>query len=53
MAVSVFPHRTVEEAAVLEWGSSDIITALDAIVALFGSQTKDAALLVPPMVADV
>eukprot|EP00977_Amphora_coffeiformis_P011215 scaffold2688_cov157-Amphora_coffeaeformis.AAC.7 len=41
----VFPKRTVEEAAVLEWGNSAIITALDASVAHFGPQTKDAALL--------
>ena len=41
----VFPKRTVQEAAVLEWGNSAIITALDASVAHFGPQTKDAALL--------
>lgn len=41
----VYPKRTVEEAAVLEWGNSAIITALDASVALFGPQTTDAALL--------
>lgn len=41
----VFPKRTVQEAAVLEWGNSAIITALDASVAHFGPQTTDAALL--------
>jgi len=41
----LFPRRTVQEAAVLEWGSSAIITALDASVAWFGPQTSDAALL--------
>lgn len=41
----VFPRRSVAEAAVLEWGNSAIITALDASVAYFGPQTKDAALL--------
>ena len=41
----LFPRRTVQEAAVLEWGNSAIITALDASVALFGPQTSDAALL--------
>ena len=41
----VFPKRSAEEAAVLEWGNSAIITALDASVAYFGPQTKDAALL--------
>ncbi|KAL7571390.1 hypothetical protein ACA910_007697 [Epithemia clementina (nom. ined.)] len=40
-----YPRRTVQEAAVLEWGHSAIITALDASVALFGPQTSDAALL--------
>ena len=43
--VRLYPRRTVEEAAVLEWGHSAIITALDASVALFGPQTRDAALL--------
>lgn len=41
----IFPHRTKEEAAVLEWGHSAIITALDASVAHFGPQTSQAALL--------
>jgi len=41
----VYPQRTEEEAAVLEWGNSAIISALDASVALFGPQTTEAALL--------
>jgi hypothetical protein len=41
----VYPLRTEEEAAVLEWGHSAIISALDASVALFGPQTTQAALL--------
>jgi hypothetical protein len=41
----VYPRRTEEEAAVLEWGHSAIISALDASVALFGPQTSQAALL--------
>jgi hypothetical protein len=41
----IFPKRTAEEAAVLEWGHSAIISALDASVAMFGPQTVDAALL--------
>ncbi|KAG7360876.1 PA domain containing protein [Nitzschia inconspicua] len=42
---SVYPRRTEEEAAVLEWGHSAIISALDASVARFGPQTSQAALL--------
>ena len=41
----VFPRRTAQEAAVLEWGNSAILTALDVSVAHFGPQTSDAALL--------
>lgn len=41
----VYPRRTAEEAAVLEWGHSAIISALDASVAMFGPQTSQAALL--------
>ena len=41
----VYPRRTEEEAAVLEWGHSAIISALDASVAQFGPQTSQAALL--------
>lgn len=41
----IFPRRTEEEAAVLEWGHSAIISALDASVAHFGPQTEQAALL--------
>lgn len=41
----IYPKRTAEEAAVLEWGHSAIISALDASVAMFGPQTIDAALL--------
>ncbi|GFH60498.1 hypothetical protein CTEN210_16974 [Chaetoceros tenuissimus] len=36
----VFPLRTNEEAAVVEWGSSAIISALDGAVANFGPQTS-------------
>mmetsp|Transcript_37258 Transcript_37258/g.57210 ORF Transcript_37258/g.57210 Transcript_37258/m.57210 type:complete len:512 (+) Transcript_37258:102-1637(+) len=39
----VFPRRTAEEAAVLEWGNSAIITALDGAVATFGPQTSRGA----------
>jgi hypothetical protein len=42
---NVYPRRTEEEAAVLEWGHSAIISALDASVARFGPQTSQAALL--------
>lgn len=42
---AVFPRRHVDEAAVLEWGHSAIISALDASVAWFGPQTSQAALL--------
>jgi hypothetical protein len=41
----VYPRRTEEEAAVLEWGHSALISALDASVAHFGPQTTQAALL--------
>jgi hypothetical protein len=41
----VYPRRTQEEAAVLEWGHSAIISALDGSVAHFGPQTSHAALL--------
>ena len=41
----VYPLRTEEEAAVLEWGHSAIISALDLSVAYFGPQTSQAALL--------
>jgi hypothetical protein len=44
-SIRYFPRRTQEEAAVLEWGHSAIITALDAAVAHFGPQTTQAALL--------
>jgi hypothetical protein len=44
-SVRYYPRRTQEEAAVLEWGHSAIITALDAAVAHFGPQTTQAALL--------
>jgi hypothetical protein len=40
-----YPRRTQDEAAVLEWGHSAIISALDASVAEFGPQTSQAALL--------
>ncbi|GKY92793.1 hypothetical protein MPSEU_000249000 [Mayamaea pseudoterrestris] len=41
----LYPRRTAEEAAVLEWGHSAVISALDASVAHFGPQTSQAALL--------
>jgi len=34
----IFPKRKGEEAAVVEWGHSAIISALDAVVAKFGPQ---------------
>jgi hypothetical protein len=40
----VFPRRTIEESAVIEWGNSAIISAIDASVAAFGPQTNHAAL---------
>jgi len=40
-----FPRRTEEEAAVIEWGHSAVISALDVSVAHFGPQTSQAALL--------
>eukprot|EP00533_Pseudo-nitzschia_delicatissima_P015719 CAMPEP_0197278750 /NCGR_PEP_ID=MMETSP1432-20130617/19158_1 /TAXON_ID=44447 /ORGANISM="Pseudo-nitzschia delicatissima, Strain UNC1205" /LENGTH=513 /DNA_ID=CAMNT_0042745181 /DNA_START=97 /DNA_END=1638 /DNA_ORIENTATION=- len=42
---NIYPRRTEEEAAVFEWGHSAIISALDASVARFGPQTRQAALL--------
>lgn len=42
-AVRVFPLRTSEEAAVIEWGHSAIISALDGAVATFGPQTSQGA----------
>ncbi|KAL7541967.1 hypothetical protein ACHAXR_011410 [Thalassiosira sp. AJA248-18] len=36
----VFPQRTSDEAAVIEWGHSAIISALDGAVATFGPQTS-------------
>jgi hypothetical protein len=40
----IYPRRTQEEAAVVEWGHSAIISALDVSVAYFGPQTSQAAL---------
>jgi hypothetical protein len=40
----VFPRRFPEESAVIEWGNSAIINAIDGSVALFGPQTSEAAL---------
>ena len=40
-----YPRRSEDEAAVIEWGHSAIISALDASVAFFGPQTSQAALL--------
>lgn len=39
----IFPQRTSEEAAVIEWGHSAIISALDGAVASFGPQTSQGA----------
>eukprot|EP00569_Conticribra_weissflogii_P005486 CAMPEP_0171341030 /NCGR_PEP_ID=MMETSP0878-20121228/8921_1 /TAXON_ID=67004 /ORGANISM="Thalassiosira weissflogii, Strain CCMP1336" /LENGTH=527 /DNA_ID=CAMNT_0011843157 /DNA_START=67 /DNA_END=1650 /DNA_ORIENTATION=- len=39
----VFPQRTSKEAAVIEWGHSAIISALDGAVATFGPQTSQGA----------
>ena len=39
----VFPQRTSKEAAVVEWGHSAIISALDGAVASFGPQTSQGA----------
>lgn len=50
-----FPRREAHEAAVIEWGHSAIITAIDASVANFGPQTNQAALLeveAMPILAD-
>ena len=41
----VFPQRSMEEAVVLEWGFSAIISALDGSAATFGPQTSQAALM--------
>ncbi|KAL3773143.1 hypothetical protein ACHAWO_011811 [Cyclotella atomus] len=38
-----FPQRTSKEAAVVEWGHSAIISALDGAVATFGPQTSQGA----------
>jgi len=40
LSYDTFPIRTTAEAAVVEWGSSAIISALDAAVATFGPQTS-------------
>jgi hypothetical protein len=50
-----FPQRHREEAVVIEWGNSAIISAIDASVAYFGPQTSHAALLeveTAPLLAD-
>uniref|UniRef100_A0A7S4K5L6 Prolyl 4-hydroxylase alpha subunit domain-containing protein n=1 Tax=Odontella aurita TaxID=265563 RepID=A0A7S4K5L6_9STRA len=50
-----FPQRTSEEAAVVEWGHSAIISALDAVVAGFGTQTSRGAFFeveAAPVLAD-
>lgn len=36
----IYPQRTTEEAAVVEWGHSAVISALDGSVATFGPQTS-------------
>lgn len=51
----VFPRRTTEEAAIIEWGYSGEIAVLDASVAHFGPQTSDAAMMeveCKPILAD-
>jgi PA domain len=51
----VFPQRHRDEAAVIEWGHSAIISAIDASVAHFGPQTSQAALFeveTTPVLAD-
>jgi hypothetical protein len=50
-----YPQRCREEAAVIEWGHSAIISAIDASVAYFGPQTSQAALFeveTTPLLAD-
>lgn len=42
-AIRYFPQRTSAEAAVVEWGHSAIISALDGAVATFGPQTSQGA----------
>lgn len=44
-AVRKYPQRHQAEAAVIEWGHSAIISALDAVVAEFGPQSSQAALM--------
>ena len=39
----IFPQRTSKEAAVIEWGHSAVISALDGAVATFGPQTSQGA----------
>lgn len=41
----IYPRRSEAEATVIEWGSSAIISAVDASVAHFGPQTSQAALM--------
>ena len=51
----LYPQRHREEAAVIEWGHSAIISAIDASVAYFGPQTSDAAVFeveTSPLLAD-
>jgi hypothetical protein len=51
----IYPQRHREEAAVIEWGHSAIISAIDASVAYFGPQTSDAAIFeveTSPILAD-
>jgi len=43
LSYDTFPIRTTSEAAVVEWGNSAIISALDAAVATFGPQTSRGA----------
>lgn len=51
----IYPMRTATEAAVVEWGHSAIISALDAAVASFGPQTSRGAFFeveTSPILAD-
>eukprot|EP00550_Attheya_septentrionalis_P002762 CAMPEP_0198291306 /NCGR_PEP_ID=MMETSP1449-20131203/8876_1 /TAXON_ID=420275 /ORGANISM="Attheya septentrionalis, Strain CCMP2084" /LENGTH=508 /DNA_ID=CAMNT_0043989923 /DNA_START=118 /DNA_END=1644 /DNA_ORIENTATION=- len=43
MEYDVYPRRHSEEAAVIEWGHSAVISAIDACVASFGPQTSRGA----------
>ena len=40
----IYPRRVNNEAAVIEWGHSAVISAVDAVVAKFGVQTESGPL---------